>query len=381
LTDEEAMKERIKKTALENGAAAVGVSSTERLAGGPVSNDARYVLPSAKSVVSVMLPYDGDIVRRYLGKEDHAGFQQHETDVYRELFRIGKSIEAILLAEGFEAVACEPNLDYRYKDSAAFKSTPHWIRQGYIDWARSKSGAIGTAIRRISAGFAYARESAVTDWSLTPSFSHRAGAVAAGLAAYGWSGNVLSPEHGARVLFNTVVTSAELESDPMLTESPCDGCKYCTRVCQVGMIDPKQKDPVIIEGKVFDRGRRGHNLRCIFGCGGLTGQGKFKGWSTWSPGRVDLPDTDDDIVAFWDEFSKNNLWRHNYYSKVLADLIFLREYGFVRKPHERFMTTCANCQIICWKTREERRENYEILVNGGEVVEGIGFSYEVKKSS
>lgn len=378
--DEEAMKEQITKVAKEKGAGAVGVSSTKRLAGGPVSNDAHYVLPSAKSIVSVMLPYDGGIIRRYLGKEDHTGFQQHETDVYRKLFWISKSIEAFLRSEGFEAVACEPNLDYRYKYSAAYKKTPYWIRQGYVDWVRSKSGAIGTALKRSSVGFAYDREATVVDWNLTPSFAHRAGAVATGLAAYGWSGNVLSPEYGARVLFNTVVTSAELESDAILAESPCDGCKYCTRVCQVGMIDPKQKDSVVIEGKVFDRGKRGHNLRCVLCCGGMTGQGKHKGWSTWSPGRLDLPDTDDDIVTFWDEFSKNNLWKHNYYSKVLSDLVFLREYGFVRKPHERFMTTCANCQIICWKTREERKENYEILVNSGEVVEGVDFSFEVSNS-
>ncbi len=371
------MKEEAKKLALRNGAAAVGVSSTDRLAGGPAGNDARYVLPSAKSILSIMLPFDGDIIRRYLGKEDHAGFQKHETDVYRRLYEVAKSIEIFLVSEGFEAVACEPNLDYRYKDSAAYRRTPYKVRQGYVDWVRSKSGAIGTALRRASVGFTYDREAGVIDWDLTPAFSHRAGAVAAGLAAYGWSGNVLSPEYGARVLFNTVVTSAELESDPVLTESPCDRCKYCARVCQVGMIDLKEKDPVVVNGVTFDRGKRGHNLRCIFGCGGMTGQGKYKGWSTWSPGRVDLPEADDGMVAFWDRFSKQNLWQHNYYSKVLADLVYHSEYGFVRKPGERFMTTCANCQIVCWQSRQERKENYEILTNGGEVVEGPGFSFQL----
>ena len=40
------------------GACAVGVATTETLAGGPPSTDLEYVLPGAKSAVSFAVPLD-----------------------------------------------------------------------------------------------------------------------------------------------------------------------------------------------------------------------------------------------------------------------------------------------------------------------------------
>ncbi len=227
----------------------------------------------------------------------------------------------------------------------------------------------------------YEKTSDYTDWNLTPSFSHRYGAVAAGLGAFGWSGNVMTPAYGSRVLFDTVITTARLEPDPMLDVNPCDGCRTCIKVCQVGMVDAQKEDQVIIGGKRFVHGRKGHNLRCIFCCAGFTGQHKFQGWSTWSPGRITLPNTDEGIEKFWNKFVKANLWQHNYYAKCLSDLVFHSDYGFINKPYNRFRTTCGNCQFICWETREQRKENYSILKEGGEVVEGPGFSFRVMRQS
>jgi len=373
------MKEQIKRLAIDAGAAAVGVASTDRFTGGAPSMDATYVLPSAKSIISVMYPLDGETIRKYLGKEDHDAFQEHETYVNRKLYHVCRIIEEFLKSEGHAAKSVEPNLDYRFKDGPKYKRVPYKYRQRMVDWLASDSSPRMQKVKRRLVERFYERSTDYTDWNLTPSFSHRYGAVAAGLGSFGWSGNVFHPEYGSRVLFDTVITDAPLESDPMMEETACDGCRICTRVCQAGMIHPKEKDTVSIGGKELVHARKGHNLRCIFVCAGFTGQNKFKGWSTWSPGRIELPETDDDIERFWDEFAKENAWRHNYYSKVLADLVAHSELGFVRKTRERFMTTCGNCQIVCWKERKERQENYDILVESGQVVEGPNFSFKVVK--
>jgi epoxyqueuosine reductase len=371
------MKNQIKHLAEKAGAAKAGISSTQRLKGTEASMDTSYILPGARSIVSVMLPLDGDIIMRYLGKEDHASLQKHETAVYRKLYAICEEIAAFLTSRGYSAAAIEPNLDYRFKDGKKYKRVPYKWRQSMADWLSSKSGPLVTTIKKHLVNLIYEKSTDYTDWNLTPSFSHRYGAVAAGLGSFGWSSNVMTPEYGSRVLFDTVITDAVLESDPMLEKSPCDGCRICTQVCQVGMMHPAREDHVTIGEKTFTHAKKAHNLRCIFCCAGFTGQDRHKKWSTWSPGRISLPENDHDLVEFWNTFVKNNIYKHNYYSKNLTDLQFHTEYGLVRKPYDRFMTTCGNCQMVCWETREQRKKNYDILTHGGEVVEGPNFSFKV----
>ena len=59
-------------------------------------------------------------------------------------------------------------------------------------------------------------------------------AVAAGLAEFGWSGIVLSPEFGPRNRFGVILTTAELEPDPIYNgKRLCnpEKCGICTKVC------------------------------------------------------------------------------------------------------------------------------------------------------
>jgi epoxyqueuosine reductase QueG len=373
------VKRELKRLALDEGAGAVGVASADRL-GGVASMDPNYLLPGACSIVSLMLPLDGDLVRRYLSKDDHDSLERHEVETYRGLYRIGQRVASFLHSNGYRAVVAEPNLDYRYKDTPEYTRTPYRVRQGIMDWFASESGRLVTAIKGKLFKPLYKRDAATTDWNLTPSFSHRYGAVAAGIGTFGWSGNVLHPDHGARVYYNTVVTDAPMKSDPYMKETPCDGCRYCARVCQSGMIHMKKEDRVRIGGKTFTHNKKGHNLRCIIVCGGLSGQSMHKGWSTWSPGRITVPDTDENIETFWNEFVLENGWKHNYYSKVLTNLVYHAEHGFIRRDQDRMRTTCGFCQFVCSKTRKERKENYEAILASGEVVEGPGFSFRVAKS-
>ena len=373
------MKQELKRLALDEGAAAAGVAAADRLWSLP-SMDPGYLLPGARSIVSLMLPLDGDLVRRYLTKEDHDSLERHEVERYRELYRIGQRVAAFLQSNGYRAVVAEPNLDYRYKNTQAYTRTPYRVKQAIMDWFASESGRLVTAVKEKLFKPLYARDMATTDWDLTPSFSHRYGAVAAGIGTFGWSGNVLHPDYGARVFYDTVITDAPMKSDPFMKETTCDGCRYCVRVCQSGMIHMREEDRVWIGRKTFTHNRKRHNLRCILVCGGLSGQSMHKGWSTWSPGRIRIPESDENIEAFWNEFVLKNGWRHNYHAKVLTDLVYHAEHGFIRRDCDRMRTTCGFCQFVCSRTRKERKENYEAILASGEVVEGPGFSFRVMKS-
>ena len=367
------LEEQIKKLALDSGAASVGISTVDRLGSEP-SMDPNYVLPGARSLVSFYIPLDGDIIRRFLGKEDQEAMEDHDAQVYKRLFRIGEKIKGLLESEGFKAAVPEPNVDYRHKDSKEYKRISYKRRQGFVDWMAKGGNRVNNALRKKLAP-TLADHFMKNDWNLTPSFSHRYGAVAAGLGSIGWSGNVMTPEYGSRVYLETVLTDAELKSDPMLEENPCDGCRICVKVCQAGFINMKEKDSVTIGGREFVHNKKGHNLRCTIVCAGFSGQSKYKGWSTWSPGRFELPEDQQELERAWREFMAKNLGRNNWYSHVLGNVIHHTEYGMIRRLEKRHRVTCGNCQLVCWKTRQERLENYDILVESGEILEGPGFTF------
>ena len=71
------LEQSIKKLALDEGVAAVGISTVDRLGREP-SMDPNYVLPGARSLVSLMIPLDGALIRSYLGKENHEGLEDHD---------------------------------------------------------------------------------------------------------------------------------------------------------------------------------------------------------------------------------------------------------------------------------------------------------------
>ena len=62
------------------GACAVGIATTETLAGGPPSVDLTYVLPEAKSAVVFAVPLDQSLIEPFLRKEDRLS---HEQDNFR----------------------------------------------------------------------------------------------------------------------------------------------------------------------------------------------------------------------------------------------------------------------------------------------------------
>jgi epoxyqueuosine reductase QueG len=67
--------------------------------------------------------------------------------------------------------------------------------------------------------------------------SIRHAAVSAGLGEFGYLGIVLTPDFGPRNRFGVILTTLELQPDP-LYDGPalCDKCGICARVCPTGAI-------------------------------------------------------------------------------------------------------------------------------------------------
>ena len=71
------------------------------------------------------------------------------------------------------------------------------------------------------------------------SISQRHAAVAAGLGEFGWLSIVLTPQFGPRNRFGAILTTAELQPDPMYNGPRlCDPtkCNICTTVCPTGAL-------------------------------------------------------------------------------------------------------------------------------------------------
>lgn len=62
-------------------------------------------------------------------------------------------------------------------------------------------------------------------------FSHRHAALLAGLGTFGINNMLLTKEYGPRVRFVSVLTSAELPSDPIMEKELCIRCMRCVELC------------------------------------------------------------------------------------------------------------------------------------------------------
>ena len=81
-----------------------------------------------------------------------------------------------------------------------------------------------------------------------PDFDYAA--VACGLCEIGINGIALSKKFGARQRFHMIITDAELEPTPLMTESVCDGCMECAKACPYGAISTTEFEERNIAGKI-----------------------------------------------------------------------------------------------------------------------------------
>jgi epoxyqueuosine reductase QueG len=356
------MENQIKELAKKAGAALVGIASKDRLIGNECS-DPTYVLPSAESVIVFAVPLDKEIIRNYLRKTDVSYKKKlsiMEGKTYHKLEEIGEAIKEFLESNGYEAVNCEVNMDYRY-----------YVRIGrnQIDLLKQlielgQKDPNDPFIQEI-------RQGAVKFYNpnLTPRMSHRYAGVACGIGRLGWSGNLMTKEHGACVYLSSVVTNAKLNPDPYLKDNPCTKCKVCVAACQSQFFDAAKSQTVKI-GEVEEEVGKKHAIsKCILLCGGFNGQSRFKKWSTWCPWRIDVPKDDEETDTLLERTLINYVLAGGLKAKNVLRLATDTQLGFGKavKPVDDFDVTCGLCQFVCWETEEERRKNAKLLQSSGVV--------------
>lgn len=320
------LETRIKTMARANGAALIGIASRERLSDAPPSGDPRFLLPSAQSIISFAIPYDRGGLREFFSKSDWRPFSLGKKEITRRLYLISDHLVELLRIKGFEALTVEVNNNFRPEPGA-----------------RDVSEIV----------------------AMHPDFSHRYGAVAAGIGRLGWSGALMTPQYGSTVLLGSVLTSAKLNPDPILEENPCDGCKMCVASCPVGMMNKKESVEIKIAGITEEVALKRTNNCCWIGCEGYHSLSPDRKWSNWSPYRVEgpLPEHDASVDELCTRLRKADPDANSEGANIYKNY---REAFF--NPDYLFFSVCAHCSNVCWPDREDRIENWKLLANSGIVV-------------
>ena len=162
-------------------------------------------------------------------------------------------------------------------------------------------------------------------------------AYAAGLGEFGWSSLMLTPEFGPRNRFGAVLTTAELEPDPMYSGPRlCDPakCRICEKMCPTGAIPPYEEGT---ERLVCSGGKEvGYSqinwAKCRLMCHGT---------------RAEFNESGEDIVP------------RDMTDPLDEDLGMINSY-FAKNPRQNFHQhspswKCGNCLAYCpvgsWKER------------------------------
>ncbi len=314
----EQLTSRIKELAKCLGATAVGIATTETLAGGPPSVDLSYVLPGAKSAVSFAVPLNQSYIEPYLQKKDR---RSHEVDNVRTntlVSGISFEIASYLTQKGHPSLGQTANLAYR-------TDTPN----GPFDEKPPKS--------------------------------HRYLAVRSGIGHFGLSGNVITNENGAAIILGSVVsTAALLPTKPLLPEDNyCDECRLCIASCASEYMDPDKKTIVRIGDIDFSYSLHRNHSRCDYVCGGFSGLHKSGKWSTWSPARFPIPNRDEEflpaVIKAADAYQKRPREEGGFFHFLM--------------PGDRISFTCGNCTLICHPDKKIRQQRHKMLIQSGVVVQ------------
>lgn len=315
-------KEELTVLALDSGAIRARVTTKERLEG-PPSADPTSVLPGTRSVVSYAVSLGRDFIPDYFGKVTRGVFKRVMFDSYQLVGTIGRELVGYLEARGFKAFSPSPNGIYRQGSTLSH---------------------------------------------LLPDFSHRYAALASGLGAQGWSGNVLVPGYWSAVYLGSVLTDAELEPDEPLDEELCDKCKLCTLVCPNRFFSARESQTVTLGGREYTCSKKGNHIRCAISCGSLAGLSHDGKWSTWALGTVRLPEEDDTLREIWAQELANP---DNEY--IIGHLRPKnpepwRGPGVLTRSFEDTQPTCNNCMLLCSGPKEWRQKLVKLLHSSGRVV-------------
>ena len=329
---DEELTEKVKGVALDAGVAKVGVAGLEGLAGPPEA-DPEQILPGATAVVSFLVVEPEEAIMDYLSKKDPEPYRDHFYENIQLLGRAGLAISDVLRNRGYRAVPLSPN------------------------------GVYGEGSNVVS--------------GLKPPFSHRYAAVAAGLGAFGLSGNVMTPEYGARVALSSVVCDAPLVPDRPLDENPCSECGRCLRVCPAGFMSLTERVTFTMGGREITHAKKGLHARCGISCGGFAGLSHNGKWSTWAPADHLIPEDDVEMVKLLAELAAKYFQKMTEHPE-LPNFIRLTQpmpgypgdgQGILARRRFDTYTTCGNCAIVCFEEKEKTARARRALIRSGLVFE------------
>lgn len=188
------IKKKIKKTALRHGMDLCGIAGVDRFAESPEGRHPTEILPGCKSVIVVGV--------RLLDGAVQANFRAFEDG------RL--DLKGLYGTYGY---AMLPNFELTY---ACYAIAQYIERHTSCCTTPLSTGPMTNGAQ----------------------LSLRHAAVAAGLGELGWHGLVITPEFGTRNRFGVVLTTLELEPDPLYEGKPlCDpNCGICTKVCPTGAL-------------------------------------------------------------------------------------------------------------------------------------------------
>lgn len=210
---------------VSNDAALVGVASVERFRGAPKGHHPRDFVPEATAVVAIALPIVSGLMNwhRYMEESQHIGHVQTYTDkdgveqTWSPRVVIRKHIERRccyeVINDELQALSMYGAI---FLERSGYASTYLPTTYGQtLSWP----GNYQWDFPKPPGGFA--------------PFSHRHAAVAAGLGAFGLNNLLLTSRYGPRQRLVSIITSAPLVADSLVTEPICLGekCLLCTKKC------------------------------------------------------------------------------------------------------------------------------------------------------
>ncbi len=183
----------VKKMVRDLGADVVGIASVDRFKGAPAGHSPKDLMPESQSIIVAGIRIPDPVVEydRYHLKMDDMPRDTAIPSVMENFYML-MGHYTIDIALNTLAVKLANKIEIGWGLRAL--PTPDTINTG-----------LGRSVRGPLIGF----------------FSQRHAATRAGLGEFGFSGLVLTPQFGPRVRFVSVITEAELEPDPLVTEKIC----------------------------------------------------------------------------------------------------------------------------------------------------------------
>lgn len=323
-----ALTKKISDYLLENGAVGVGFTTKEILQDSPPGADITYLMETGLSAISFALPMDTECIRSFLAKEDRFAHQRDEMDTNIKARVLSDGVAELLKGEGYHAIGTAPNATYRTEVEKWYTFFP-------------------------------------------PEISHRYIAVASGAGSFGWSGCVGVKGYGTAVVLGTTLTDAELEPTFPIPEEDnfCSNCKACVGACPTEMFSGTDTMAVTLGGRKYAYAARIDLFRCFLCCGGTTGLHKSKEWSSWSPGRFEIPEGHDEMVKTLQKAGKlRQKWIPLEGAGPTSEF-FSADTEPTKGVNPDLILTCGNCGLVCTGDKKENLENLKMLRKSGCVIQ------------